>query len=159
VRRAAPGSTLLASCGLALSVAVVGGVAWAYDAGYRAVTGEAFWAVNLGRQLGVASAVRSPALGLEKVRNVGWDGARVLWFAFPWSLVVAWRSYQDARGAATSPPGGAREGLRFAQLFTVLAVLAFSLSDRRADRYLFPVYYALGAAGAVIALRMFRGLR
>jgi hypothetical protein len=29
----------------------------------------------------------------------------------------------------------------------------FSLSDRRADRYILPVYYAVGSAGAVAALR------
>jgi hypothetical protein len=35
----------------------------------------------------------------------------------------------------------------------VLYVGLFSLSDRRADRYIFPVYYAVAAAGAVAALR------
>jgi hypothetical protein len=36
---------------------------------------------------------------------------------------------------------------------------AFSLSDRRADRYIFPAYYAVGAAGAVVALRSWPWLR
>ena len=35
----------------------------------------------------------------------------------------------------------------------------FSLSDRRADRYIFPVYYAVGAAGGVAALRASTRLR
>ena len=35
----------------------------------------------------------------------------------------------------------------------------FSLSDRRADRYIFPVYYVVGAAGGVAALRASTRLR
>jgi hypothetical protein len=41
----------------------------------------------------------------------------------------------------------------------VLYVGLFSLSDRRADRYVFPAYYAVGAAGAVAALRASSRLR
>ena len=35
----------------------------------------------------------------------------------------------------------------------------FSLSARRADRYVFPAYYAVGAAGGVAALRLSASLR
>jgi hypothetical protein len=48
---------------------------------------------------------------------------------------------------------GVVAGGLFAVATTVLYVGLFSLSDRRADRYLFPVYYAVGAAGGVAALR------
>jgi uncharacterized membrane protein len=44
--------------------------------------------------------------------------------------------------------------LLFVLGFTLLYVGAFSLSDRRADRYIFPVYYAVGAAGVTAALRV-----
>jgi hypothetical protein len=47
----------------------------------------------------------------------------------------------------------------FVGLTVGLYVLAFSLSDRRADRYVFPAYYAVGAAGAVAALRASPRLR
>jgi hypothetical protein len=40
-----------------------------------------------------------------------------------------------------------------------LYVGVFSLSERRADRYIFPVYYAVGAAGGVAALRLSPSLR
>ena len=40
-----------------------------------------------------------------------------------------------------------------------LYVGLFSLSDRRADRYIFPAYYAVGAAGGVAALRLVPPLR
>jgi hypothetical protein len=41
----------------------------------------------------------------------------------------------------------------------VLYVGLFSLFDRRADRYIFPAYYAVGAAGGVAALRASPRLR
>jgi hypothetical protein len=41
----------------------------------------------------------------------------------------------------------------FAVATVVLYVGLFSLSDRRADRYIFPAYYVVGAAGGVAALR------
>ncbi len=48
-------------------------------------------------------------------------------------------------------------------MFTVttlaLYVGLFSLSARRADRYIFPAYHAVGAAGAVAALRASSRLR
>ena len=42
---------------------------------------------------------------------------------------------------------------------TVLYLGFFSLSDRRADRYIFPVYSVVGACGAIVALRLFAPLR
>jgi len=158
VRRDAPGASLRAAGGLLVAIAVVLAAAWVYDACYREVTGEPFWTVNLGRQLGVASAPRSRAFLFDKASNLVWYAARALWFAFPWSLVlVAWLAFREGRGGC--PPGGARDGLCFAALFASLCLLAFSLSDRRADRYLFPVYYAVGSAGAVIGLRASSRLR
>ena len=54
---------------------------------------------------------------------------------------------------------GARAGGLFAIATLVLYVGLFSLSARRADRYIFPAYYAVGAAGAVSALRASSRLR
>lgn len=158
-RRSAGGSSRLAAIGLAVAVAAVAAAAWSYEYGYRAVTGEPFWAVNLGRQLGAASAARSEAALFDKAANLVWYAARVLWFAFPWSLVLAVWLVLRRRLAMACPPGGARDGLRFTLLFGGLCVLAFSLSDRRADRYIFPVYYAVGSAGTVVGLRAFPRLR
>jgi hypothetical protein len=54
---------------------------------------------------------------------------------------------------------GTRTGALFVLSFVLLYLGAFSLSDRRADRYLFPVYYAVGAAGVVATLRAWPRLR
>jgi 4-amino-4-deoxy-L-arabinose transferase-like glycosyltransferase len=156
VRGSAEGGTRVrgAWAGLALAVVAVGAAAWLYELAYRASTGESFWAVNLGRQLGVASVPRSGIFVVEKLRNLVWYAARVLWFPFPWSVVLALGLLLARRSGGWLPErGGARHGLVFVLLLTVLWVGAFSLSDRRADRYIFPVYFAVGAAGAVMGLR------
>jgi len=140
--------------GTAAGLAVAGG----YEAWHRHVTGEAFWSPYLRRQLGVAAAT-APAAALatastlaRKAYNLVWYLGRVLWFAFPWSLVLL------AAAIRWSSPGGcpaasrARSGAVFALATVVLYLLVFSGFDRRADRYLFPAYYAAAAAGAVVAL-------
>jgi 4-amino-4-deoxy-L-arabinose transferase-like glycosyltransferase len=158
-READGGSTGRAAFGLAGTAVLVVATAGLYELLYRAATGEPFWSVNLGRQLGVAAASRSEAPLLEKPYNLVWYTARVLWFAFPWSLVLAaWLALRRWRSAIPCA-GPSRDGLVFVVLLTALLVGAFSLSDRRADRYIFPVYFAVGSAGAVIALRTWPRLR
>ncbi len=154
--------------GIALGVAAMAGTTLAYEHLYRAATGESFLSVYLGRQLGAAAVAQSQAGLAQKAYNVVWYLGRVIWFPFPWSLTLlaaGWYGLR-ARGAAAtapaapSPPAGdARTGALFAAAVAVLYVGLFSLSDRRADRYIFPVYYAVGAAGAVAALRVWPRLR
>jgi 4-amino-4-deoxy-L-arabinose transferase-like glycosyltransferase len=136
-----------------------------YELLYRQATGEPFWSFYLARQLGVAAATHDasgPTSGF--LYNLVWYLARVLWFAFPWSvllLVAVWRA--SARGGSVPESAPRDTGTRAGALFTLavvgLYVLLFSLSDRRADRYIFPVYYAVGAAGGVAALRLVPALR
>jgi hypothetical protein len=83
----------------------------------------------------------------------------VLWFAFPWSLALGFALWRAARGSSERADAAARAGALFTLAVVGLYVLLFSFSDRRADRYIFPVYYAVGAAGSVIALRVFAPLR
>lgn len=125
----------------------------AYDVLYREATGEGFWRAYLGRQMGVAAAVRPGETALEKAENVVWYASRLVWFAFPWSLVLVASAWWRGEGEARD------RGAVFAAAFALVSLAVFSLSDRRADRYLFPAYYALGAAGAVAALRRWAGLR
>jgi hypothetical protein len=96
-----------------------------------------------------------------KLCNFVWYLGRVLWFPFPWSLALVGAVWQTRRvrwrsgsGSEVEPvDSGALAGVLFAVATAVLYVGLFSLSDRRADRYIFPVYYAVGAAGGVAALR------
>jgi 4-amino-4-deoxy-L-arabinose transferase-like glycosyltransferase len=132
-----------------------------YEQLYRTATGEPFWSFYLSRQLGVAADASAGSGVLAKAHNGVWYLGRVLWFPFPWSIalgIAAWK----ARGLWTRPgppwrlegvDAGVLAGAVFAASATVLYVALFSLSERRADRYLFPVYYAVGAAGGIAAVR------
>jgi 4-amino-4-deoxy-L-arabinose transferase-like glycosyltransferase len=146
---------------LSLAAALVGvaGTALAYELLYRQATGQPFWAFYLARQLGVAAVDQSSAGVLQKAYNLIWYLGRVLWFPFPWSLALAAALVSRGTRRGSETDGGTRTGALFVLSFTLLYLGAFSLSDRRADRYIFPVYYAVGAAGVVAALRAWPRLR
>ncbi len=149
VRRGAPGSNRAARWGLAASVAAMGLAVVGYEVLYEQATRQPFLSAYLARQLGVAAVPQSEALIAQKAYNVLWYLGRVLWFPFPWSLTLAAAVWS----ARTRERSAVRSGVAFTLWVTALYVGLFSLSDRRADRYIFPVYYAVGAAGAVAALR------
>jgi 4-amino-4-deoxy-L-arabinose transferase-like glycosyltransferase len=163
---ASPPGGRAAWLGVAASIAAMGAAALFYEHLYRNATGEAFWSIYLTRQLGVAAAGEGAGVA-GKLHNLVWYLGRVLWFPFPWSLALvaaAWHARRlPWRGgpAADAEPSarGVRAGGLFAIATLVLYVGLFSLSDRRADRYVFPAYYAVGAAGAVAALRASGRLR
>jgi 4-amino-4-deoxy-L-arabinose transferase-like glycosyltransferase len=141
------------------ALVAVASTALAYDHLYRQATGQPFWSFYLGRQLGVAAIAQSAAGLSQKAYNLVWYLGRVLWFPFPWSLTLAAAlASRKARGPGVLDDGR-RTGVLFVLLFAAFYVGAFSLSDRRADRYIFPVYYAVGAAGAVAALGTWPRLR
>ena len=152
---------------LAVAVAAMAGTAIAYELLYRQATGEPFWSIYLSRQLGVAAVSQSEGGGLAAVAyNLVWYLGRVLWFPFPWSLALLAAGWQGLRlrrrgtpRATPSHAGPAVAGAAFVACMVLLYVGLFSLSDRRADRYIFPVYYAVGSAGAVAAMRTWPRLR
>jgi 4-amino-4-deoxy-L-arabinose transferase-like glycosyltransferase len=134
--------------GLALAVLAMAATALAYEWLYRSASGEPFWSFYVSRQLGVATAGEAASAVLPKAVNVLFYVGRILWFAFPWSLALLFarrhRTAGDERGRAV--------GAGFVAGTLLVYVLAFSLFDRRADRYVFPAYYAAGTGGAVAAL-------
>ena len=146
--------------GLGLASVAMAVAAALYEALYRQATGEPFWSFYLSRQLGVATASGVSHAAAQKASNLVWYLGRVLWFAFPWSLVLltsavaAWlvRRPTPQRSDRTKSHALA-SGAAFVAGTLLLYVSAFSLFDRRADRYVFPAYFAIGAAGAVAALR------
>jgi hypothetical protein len=151
--------------GIAGGVLAMAATAALYELLYRAATGEPFWSFYVSRQLGVAAATGDAASSLAgKLYNVVFYLGRLLWFAFPWSvfLLVAWwrRRARSVWATATAEPAtGTRAGALFTAAVVALYVGLFSLSERRADRYIFPAYYAVGAAGGVAALWLVPSLR
>jgi hypothetical protein len=148
--------------GVAAGVVAMGATAGFYELLYRQATGEPFWSFYLARQLGVAAAAGGGAGLAAKLGNLVWYLGRVLWFPFPWSLALMAAAWQAGRARWRPGPrsggepadSGALAGGLFAVATVVLYVGLFSLSDRRADRYIFPAYYAVGAAGGVAAVRL-----
>ena len=102
-RRRSPGSNRAAWLGLGASGLAIALTVWCYEALYLRATGQSFLADYLGRQLGLARAPQSEALLAQKAYNLVWYLGRVLWFPFPWSLVLlaamvgSWRSCETAR--------------------------------------------------------------
>jgi hypothetical protein len=150
--------------GILAGVAAMGATAVVYELLYRQASGEPFWSFYATRQLGVAAA-RGAATGvLGTLYSLVWYLGRVIWFPFPWSvllLVALWQLFARSGPARKSAPpdAGTRAGALFTAAVLALYVGLFSLSERRADRYIFPVYYAVGAAGGVAALRLVPALR
>lgn len=140
------------------AVAVVALVA-VYEAWYRAATGgESFLGFYLPRQMG--ASFDPAASGGINLLNVPGYAARVAWFAFPWSLVAVVAAWRVRGSLTTFARGGAGEradgagiaGLVFALGAAAIYVVAFGLSDRIAERYIFPAYFFAGGAGVVAAI-------
>jgi hypothetical protein len=161
--------------GLGLVLLVAPALAIAYEHAYVRATGDSFLAFYMGPRLN-PEAVAGGAL--ERVGyNTMWYTGRLIWYAFPWSLaglaacvwLVHGRARRVARPASvnTGDPDAARSqsqdaeaakerdlrGLLFAVGASFLLIVLFSFSDRKADRFIFPAYYFLAAAGGVAAVR------
>jgi hypothetical protein len=150
-------SDVSAWLGLAGSVVVAVVLGLAYESAYRHATGQSFLAEYLRRQLVLAAAQTGPWPVLQKLENVAWYLGRIFWFALPWTivlLVAAWHRWRgtSAELAACDRTGREWQGLALTLAVAVFWVALFSLSDRRADRYIFPVYVLVGGAGAGLAL-------
>jgi 4-amino-4-deoxy-L-arabinose transferase-like glycosyltransferase len=151
----------LAWAGIALCVAACLAAAAAYEYVYRQTTREPFISAYLGQQLGLAARQDQSVIAtliLQKVRNAGWYAGRILWFSFPWSLAAGWALCRSARMAWRRRTPFPRDAWLMLTL-TAIYVAALSLSDRRAERYVFPAYFVVGAAGAAVSLRHSERLR
>jgi 4-amino-4-deoxy-L-arabinose transferase-like glycosyltransferase len=141
--------------GIGLVVAVAAGSAAWYEYAYRAITSESFFGFYATQQLGLAAHQRADTAILmvaQKLGNLGWYVGRVLWFAFPWGLILLPLLVPRVRRAWNWNAAMTRElGLLLALAAMYVGVL--SLSDRRADRYAFPAYYIVGLLGAVVSMR------
>jgi 4-amino-4-deoxy-L-arabinose transferase-like glycosyltransferase len=152
--------SLRAGLGMILILSGLLAVALLYDGSYARVTGQSFLPTYLQRQIAPATLGPSGAVLAHKSYNVFWYTARVVWFAFPWSvfaLAALWSVRGGLRPASgedvETADGRTRQGLLMTLAVVAVYVGLFSLSDRKADRYIFPAYYAAGICGAVAALR------
>jgi 4-amino-4-deoxy-L-arabinose transferase-like glycosyltransferase len=142
---------LLILSGHLLALAAMAG----FELWYRASTGGvSFLQAYLNFQGG--KAMEAGFRPLVKAYNLVWYLARTLWFAAPWVFILIYALFRSAKDKS----GLLRE--RFLQLTlaaSALIILFFSFFDRRADRYIFPAYVLLTAAGAWSLVRRKQSLR
>jgi 4-amino-4-deoxy-L-arabinose transferase-like glycosyltransferase len=133
-------------------------VAWGYEAAYVHATGQSFLEIYRSRQLPEADIVGQSHV-VRTAYTASWYLTRVAWYAFPWSLVavgiavraMARRAWLPWR-LSGDPDSSGRQGVWFAIVSAVVLTAAFSLAHRKADRYIFPVYFFIAAGGAGPAL-------
>jgi hypothetical protein len=158
---------------LALVLLVAPALTLIYERAYVRATGESFLAFYTGPRLN-PDAVAGGSPG-RLAYNTIWYTARLAWYAFPWSLIALaacgaalgryvgrpadQRDRQEAPVGQGVSPADRREmrpaesGLLFAVVASFLLIVLFSLSDRKADRFIFPAYYFMAAAGGVTTIR------
>jgi hypothetical protein len=139
-------------------IALLGLVAAAYETLYQRATGVSFLHEYLARQFSVGASEGHSWTSWTVLYNFAFYAGRILWFAFPWSLALVaigvrhastFRQWARRLGALDR----SAQGAIFVAGATALYVGLFGLSGRRAERYLFPVYFLVGACGAVAAFR------
>ena len=136
----------------------------AYEAYYVRTTGESFLDFYNSTRLGASIRLSDPQLLSRAVINLGFYLTRLLWFAAPWSLLalaaIAIWLRKNLSGA--SPPDldvVTARALTWAVLVTTVFVIVLSPALVRADRFIFPVYFVIGAVGIVTAVKHFDGMR
>ncbi len=141
--------------GIGLAVVAVITLAFVYEWAYHRSTGDSFLSFYLNDRIAANAGLtddrsfRLPTI----LYNVAWYVARVLWFALPGSLVLLlsagrWRHAAPAERRAVS----------FALLAAAAYVAAMSLGAFKADRFIFPAYFIVGTAGALVAMRRWPGV-
>jgi 4-amino-4-deoxy-L-arabinose transferase-like glycosyltransferase len=152
-----PGARWRQAAAAAVAVLLMVAAGVAYDAAYRAATGEGFWISYWARQMGPLAEIGPVDMALATLRNVLFYVSRLLWHPAPWTaalVVAAWRARGDWTAAWSRLPGPARRGLLFALTFAALAVLMLSPAARYAERYAFSATYAVACAGVVATGRV-----
>ena len=146
-----PRTDAAAWTGIVLAVIAVLATAWIYETVYRRATGDSFLSFYIHDRIAENAGLDGASSSLNttgKLYNGVWYLVRVLWFATPGSWVLLWLS-RRARAVSFDE----LRPVYFAVLAAAIYVLAMSLGANRADRFIFPAYFFVGIAGAVVAMR------
>lgn len=129
---------------LAAAAAVV-----AFELWYRGVAQTSFLSGYLSFQGGRSfGPIFHP---LRRLYGLAWYGGRALWFAAPWVYFLLYgflRSKKSARVLWDDL------FLRFLAIGSLAVIVLFAMSDRKADRYIFPAYTLLAIAGSRVWLTL-----
>jgi hypothetical protein len=158
------GANRWAWAGLATAIVSAALMMVGYEALYVRTTGESFLDFYRSTRLGASMRLDDVSVIPHALVNVGWYLVRLAWFAAPWSLVafgVAWIWLRfRAVGASPAPFDGRTErGIVWAILLTVVFISVLSPALVRAERFIFPTYFAIGTVGVVAAIRRVASVR
>ena len=153
--------------GLALMPIAGAIVTPAYEAAYVNVTGRSFLEIYRSRQL-PEDALGAGSLLRRVAYTASWYVARIVWY--PVSVESDGHGRRGRLRAARAVVAVSQtvqssddrsagwQGAWFAVVTALVLTATFSIAHRKADRYIFPVYFLIGAAGAGVALRRSEGL-
>jgi hypothetical protein len=144
--------------GLVLTVFVAAVMVAGYEGLYVRATGESFLDFYRSRRLGDSIRMTDVAVVSHALVNVGWYLTRLAWFAAPWSLIAIPAAVGWARSKGTRDKGQGKDllterALLWAMLLTAAYIAVLSPALVRAERFIFPTYFVIGAVGAVTAMR------
>jgi hypothetical protein len=148
--------------GVLLSIVSAGVMMAAYEAVYRSTTGDSFVAFYRSTRLGESISLTDPRVVPHAAVNVFWYLLRLAWFAAPWSLcafAAAWTVSRSRTRSSRTADAVAVRAMFWAFLLTAVYIAVLSPALVRAERFIFPTYYIIGAVGFVAAVRSFDRLR
>jgi hypothetical protein len=144
--------------GIVLSAPAVVLCALGYDYLHQVATGESFLNFYLPYRLGQVNATpRASNLIVDKLGNVGFYTARLLWFGFPGTLALLIAAPRWKRPGPRPASRREMQGLLFALATAAAYVAVMSLGNMRAERFILPAYFAIGIAGVFVAVHRWRG--
>jgi hypothetical protein len=148
--------------GLAAAALASGLMMTGYEALYVRATGESFLEFYRSTRLGQSIQLTDPRVVPHALVNTGWYLLRVAWFAAPWSLVAfaaagIWLRAVVQRRTTEQFELASSRGIQWVVLTTVVFIAVLSPANVRAERFIFPAYFAIGAVGVVTVIRTLAG--
>jgi len=129
-----------------------------YEALYVRTTGESFLEFYRSTRLGQSIQLTDPRVVPHALVNAGWYLLRLAWFAAPWSLIAfavaaIWLRAVVQRRTTEQFELASSRGIQWVMLTTAVFIAVLSPALVRAERFIFPTYFAIGAVGVVTAIR------
>ncbi len=144
--------------GLAAAVTAAVLMMAGYEAIYVRATGESFLDFYRSTRLGQSIQFSDPRVVPHAFTNVGWYLLVLAWFAAPWSLVAFATSAVWLVARAQGRTGeefeiASSHGIQWALLTTAVFIAVLSPALVRAERFIFPTYFIIGAIGVIATIR------
>jgi len=150
--------------GLVTTVTAAGAMMAGYETLYVHATGDSFLDFYNTTRLGGSIRLTDAEVLPHALANAAWYLSRLVWFAAPWSAFALAAVWVWVRSQATDADPRVfdettERGLLWVLLLAAVYIVILSPALVRAERFIFPTYFAIGAMGAVTAIRSVAGMR